>query len=98
MLFDDDAFINVAEVDKLISSVDPDLRAIYGQMTCAKVCGGAGILISPSLLQSLRERKGSLEAIPPRMAYDKHLSQIVLGSNLGELIHDERFSSQPPTR
>lgn len=98
MLFDDDAFINVAEVEKLISFVDPDHPAIYGQMTCAKACGGAGILISPSLLQSLRQRKGAVEAIPPKMAYDKHLSQVVLGSKLGELKHDDRFSSQPPTR
>ena len=54
-LFDDDAFVNAPEVDKLISSVDPSEPAVYGKMTCALACGGAGILISPSMLKVLRE-------------------------------------------
>jgi len=96
-LFDDDAFVNAPEVDKLISSVDPSEPAVYGKMTCALACGGAGILISPSMLKVLRENKQILEDLPPRMAYDKHLSSVIKKLNLGTLKHDDRFSSQPPT-
>ena len=127
-LFDDDAFVNAPEIDKLISSVNSKESAIYGQMQCAKACGGAGILFSPSMLKALREvssynqplcdtvmrslsrfarlrsstpnttrlkryaqkTQALLVGLPPKMAYDKHLTDVIRRYKIGALMHDNR--------
>lgn len=53
-LCDDDAFVSTVNVRDFISQLDPSVPAMYGQMTCEKLCGGAGELSCTSFQSAFR--------------------------------------------
>lgn len=95
MLMDDDAFAITFSLKELVGTLDPKKSAAYGQVQCrGNLCGGAGILFSPALMQNLRQRQPDYQRGTPD---DQFISNFIRSNKLGSLVHHEGFRSQAPS-